>query len=82
MAERTCAHCGRPTPTLERGQCHTCAQYWRRTGRERPLVPRPPRLCQTCGQPTRIYRRGRCPACAEYWRLYGRERPPRLWARQ
>jgi hypothetical protein len=81
MAERTCAHCGRPTLKLERGQCHACYAYRQRTGRARPLHIHSPRPCQNCGQLVRWLPLDRCNPCYHYWYRTGRERPPERWQR-
>ncbi len=41
---KSCIICGRFYFPLRKGRCHACNEYWRRNGKERPLI------CVDCGR--------------------------------
>lgn len=78
---RSCIHCGRGTLTIRKGLCGACNEYFRRTGKMRPLTSHQGK-CSRCKVPVVRAETKRCRKCSAYFYRYGVERPKRLFAPQ
>lgn len=88
---KACLVCGRigtssATMYLRQGRCNRCSAYFKKHGKERPMVERVTREtkkgpCQTCGIVIAPLKRDRCQPCYDYWKRTGRSRPEDRWGR-
>ncbi len=77
-----CKICGKRRGNFGGGRCAKCGGYFRRSGRERPLVedarslrkPGPGKACIVCTKISKPTTHGRCTKCNSYFLYNGKDR--------